>query len=152
MFKFYSPNDSTYQFILQAIIKEKYSQAILSDDWSDYDYVYNVYYNYKHIGGNAAYINQIINDYGRQYAKALHETQYIESNISVFDDVNHGTESVENSKLNYENINVKPKTFESMTYEQKMKAVNKEIDDLLDYIERNKQAKYRKYKEYYNGF
>lgn len=152
MFKFYSPNDSNYQLILQAIIKEKYSQAILSDDWSDYDYVYNVYYNYKHNGGNAAYIDQIINDYGRQYAKALYETQYTENNTSISDKASHSTKPVENFELNYENINVKPKTFESMIYEQKIKAANKEIDDLLDYIERNKQAKYRKYKEYYDGF
>ena len=34
-----------------------------------------------------------------------------------------------------------------MSREEKVKFVNKEIDDVLDFIERNKQAKYNKYKK-----
>ena len=39
-----------------------------------------------------------------------------------------------------------------MSYEEKIKFVNKEIDDLLNFIESHKQAKYDKWKEeFYNG-
>ena len=34
-----------------------------------------------------------------------------------------------------------------MSYEEKIKFVNKQIDDLLDSIERNKQAKYDKWRK-----
>lgn len=47
---------------------------------------------------------------------------------------------------------VKSKSFAEMSYEEKFEFVNKEIDDLLDFIERNKQVKYNKWKdEFYNG-
>lgn len=63
-------------------------------------------------------------------------------------------EVVEGTELDYHNIakTVKPKSFEEMSYEEKIKSVNKQIDDLLDFIERNKQAKYNTWKkEFYNG-
>lgn len=41
----------------------------------------------------------------------------------------------------------KHKTFKEMSYEEKIKSVNKQIDDLLDFIERNKQAKYDKWRK-----
>jgi hypothetical protein len=63
-------------------------------------------------------------------------------------------ETIEGTELDYHNIakTVKPKSFEEMSYEEKIKSVNKQIDDLLDFIERNKQAKYNIWKkEFYNG-
>lgn len=49
-------------------------------------------------------------------------------------------------------LEIKSKTFEEMSREEKIKFVNKQIDDLLDFIERNKQAKYNTWKkEFYNG-
>lgn len=55
---------------------------------------------------------------------------------------------VKETKPDYHNTTeTKHKTFEEMSYEEKIKSVNKEIDDVLDFIERNKQAKYNKYKK-----
>ena len=42
---------------------------------------------------------------------------------------------------------VKSKSFAEMSYEEKFEFVNKEIDDLLDFIERNKQVKYNKWRK-----
>ena len=57
-------------------------------------------------------------------------------------------EVVKGTELDYHNTTeTKHKTFEEMSYEEKIKSVNKEIDDVLDFIERNKQAKYNKYKK-----
>ena len=57
-------------------------------------------------------------------------------------------EVVKGTELDYHNTTeTKHKTFEEMSYEEKIKFVNKEIDDVLDFIERNKQAKYNKYKK-----
>jgi hypothetical protein len=62
-------------------------------------------------------------------------------------------EVVEGTKLDYHNTTeTKHKTFGEMSYEEKIKSVNKQIDDLLDFIERNKQAKYNTWKkEFHNG-
>lgn len=58
------------------------------------------------------------------------------------------SEVVKGTELDYHNIiETKHKTFEEMSYEEKIKFVNKQIDDLLDFIERNKQAKYDKWKK-----
>lgn len=57
-------------------------------------------------------------------------------------------EVVKGTELDYHNTTeTKHKTFEEMSYEEKIKSVNKEIEDVLDFIERNKQAKYNKYKK-----
>ena len=57
-------------------------------------------------------------------------------------------ETIEGTELDYHNIaEAKPKSFEEMSYEEKIKSVNKQIDDLLDFIERNKQAKYDKWRK-----
>lgn len=57
-------------------------------------------------------------------------------------------EVVKGTELDYHNITeIKHKTFEEMSYEEKIKSVNKEIEDLLDFIERNKQAKYDKWRK-----
>lgn len=62
-------------------------------------------------------------------------------------------EVVEGTELDYHNTTeTKHRTFGEMSYEEKIKSVNKQIDDLLDFIERNKQAKYNTWKkEFYNG-
>ena len=63
-------------------------------------------------------------------------------------------ETIEGTELDCYNIaeTVKPKTFEEMSYEEKIKSVNKEIDDLLNFIESYKQARYNTWKdEFYNG-
>lgn len=58
------------------------------------------------------------------------------------------SEVVKGTELDYHNtIETKNKTFEEMSYEEKIKFVNKQIDDLLDFIERNKQAKYDKWRK-----
>lgn len=57
-------------------------------------------------------------------------------------------EVVKGTELDYHNTTeTKHKTFEEMSYEEKIKSVNKEIEDLLDFIERNKQAKYNKWRK-----
>lgn len=57
-------------------------------------------------------------------------------------------EVVKGTELDYHNTTeTKHKTFEEMSYEEKIKFVNKQIDDLLDFIERNKQAKYNKWRK-----
>ena len=62
-------------------------------------------------------------------------------------------EVVKGTELDYHNTTeTKHRTFGEMSYEEKIKSVNKQIDDLLDFIERNKQAKYNTWKkEFYNG-
>lgn len=69
------------------------------------------------------------------------------ANISPIAEVIKGTE------LDYHNtVETKPKTFEEMSKEEKIEFVNKQIDDLLDFIETNKQAKYNQFKkEFYNA-
>lgn len=58
------------------------------------------------------------------------------------------SEVVKGTELDYHNtIETKHKAFEEMSYEEKIKFVNKQIDDLLDFIERNKQAKYDKWRK-----
>ena len=57
-------------------------------------------------------------------------------------------EVVKGTELDYHNTTeTKHKTFEEMSYEEKIKSVNKEIENLLDFIERNKQAKYNKWRK-----
>ena len=57
-------------------------------------------------------------------------------------------EVVKGTELDYHNTTeTKHKIFEEMSYEEKIKSVNKQIDDLLDFIERNKQAKYDKWRK-----
>lgn len=57
-------------------------------------------------------------------------------------------EVVKGTELDYHNTTeTKHKTFEEMSYEEKIKFVNKEIEDVLDFIERNKQAKYNKWRK-----
>lgn len=76
--------------------------------------------------------------------------RFAEFNREVYDTyMSPIAETIEGTELDYHNIakTVKPKSFEEMSYEEKIKSVNKQIDDVLDFIERNKQAKYNKYKK-----
>lgn len=79
--------------------------------------------------------------------------RFAEFNIEVYDTyMPPMAKAIEEAELYcYNATETKHKTFEEMSREEKVKFVNKEIDDVLDFIERNKQAKYNKYKkEFYN--
>ena len=56
-------------------------------------------------------------------------------------------ETIEGTELDYHNIaEAKPKSFEEMSKEERIEFVNRQIDDLLNFIETNKQAKYNQFK------
>lgn len=84
----------------------------------------------------------------------------VEFNQEMYDtDTSPMAKVMEGTGLDYTNIveetyirDVRPrfnpaKSFEQLSKEEKIKFVNKEIDDLLDFIERNKQAKYDKWRK-----
>lgn len=184
-----SNNKSLLEDIRNSIDKE-YREAVQSDDWSNYNFVYEMYYNYKLNGGNSEYVKSIVKRYQSQYTiKGIERTQrdcisrminialndtrkaetvYTESvgkkpvefNQEMYDtDTSPMAKVMEGTGLDYTNIveetyirDVKPrfnpaKSFEQLSKEEKVKFVNKEIDDLLDFIERNKQAKYDKWRK-----
>ena len=151
-----------------------------ADDGSTYEFVYEMYRNYKLNGGNSEYVKSIVKRYQSQYTiKGIERTQrdcisrminialndtrktetvYTESvgkkpvefNKNVYNtNMSQIAETIEGTELDCYNIaeTVKPKSFEEMSYEEKIKFVNKQIDDLLDFIERNKQAKYDKWRK-----
>lgn len=158
-----SNNESLLKHIRDSIDKE-YRKATQSGDWNNYSFVYNAYYNYRLNGGNSYYIKAVVEKYKSQY-----ERQQNQKNIEITQTVSCGygnktlvefgkqvdntcflpiAEVVKGTELNYHNTTeTKHKTFEEMSYEEKIKSVNKQIDDLLDFIERNKQAKYDKWKK-----
>ena len=155
-----SNNKSLLEDIRNSIDKE-YREAVQSDDWSNYNFVYEMYYNYRLNGGNSYYIKAIVEKYKSQYERQQNQ-KYIE--IAQHDALSNiisialngtkdtiavsGSDVVKGTELNYHNTTeTKHKTFEGMSYEEKINFVNKQIDDLLDFIERNKQAKYNKYKK-----
>jgi hypothetical protein len=172
-------NESLLEDIRNSIDKE-YREAVQSDDWSNYEFVYEMYRNYKLNGGNSEYVKSIVKRYQSQYTiKGIERTQrdcisrminialndtrktetvYTESvgkkpvefNKNVYNtNMSQIAETIEGTELDCYNIaeTVKPKSFEEMSYEEKIKFVNKQIDDLLDFIERNKQAKYDKWRK-----
>ena len=179
-----SDNESLLEDIRNSIDKE-YREAVQSDDWNNYEFVYEMYRNYKLNGGNSEYVKSIVKRYQSQYTiKGIEriqrdcisrminialndtrktETVYTESvgkkpvefKKQVYNtNMSKIAETIEGTELDYHIIakTVKPKSFEEMSYEEKIKSVNKQIDDLLDFIERNKQAKYNTWKkEFYNG-
>lgn len=80
--------------------------------------------------------------------------RFAEFNIEVYDTyMSPMAKAIGEAELDcYNATETKHKTFEEISYEEKIKFVNKQIDDLLDFIERNKQVKYDKWKdESYNG-
>lgn len=80
--------------------------------------------------------------------------KFIDFNERVYDTyMSPMIKAIEGTELDCYNIaEAKSKTFEEMSYEEKIKSVNKEIDDLLNFIESYKQARYNTWKdEFYNG-
>lgn len=165
-------------------IDKEYRKAVQSNDWSNYNFVYEMYYNYKLNGGNSEYVKNIVKRYQSQYTtKCIEKIQRdcISSMISVMLNNTKETETVsteasrekfidfnervydtymspmiktiEGTKLDcYDIAETNPKSFDEMSYEEKIKSVNKQIDDLLDFIESHKQARYNAWKEeFYNG-
>lgn len=178
---------SDNEFLLEVIrssIDKEYREAVQSDDWSNYEFVYEMYRNYKLNGGNSEYVKSIVKRYQSQYTIkgieriqrdfisrtiniALNDTKEVETvsteaprekfidfNERVYDTyMSPMIKAIEGTELDCHNIaEAKPKTFEEMSYEEKIKSVNKEIDDLLNFIESYKQARYNTWKdEFYNG-
>lgn len=80
--------------------------------------------------------------------------RFAEFNREVYDTyMSPMAKAIEEAELDcYNATEIKHKTFEEMSYEEKIKFVNKEIDDVLDFIESYKQARYNTWKdEFYNG-
>lgn len=61
-----SNNESLLEDIRNSIDKE-YHEAVQSDDWSNYEFVYEMYRNYKLNGGNSEYVKSIVKRYQSQY-------------------------------------------------------------------------------------
>lgn len=175
-------NESLLENIRNSIDKE-YREAVQSNDWSNYNFVYEMYYNYKLNGGNSYYIKAIVEKYKSQYERQQNqkniETVQHDALLNIISVALDGTkdtiavsggygnktlaefgeqvddicllpiaEVVKGTELDYHNTTeTKHKIFEEMSYEEKIKSVNKQIDDLLDFIERNKQAKYDKWRK-----
>lgn len=74
--------------------------------------------------------------------------RFAEFNREVYDTyMSPMAKAIKGTELDYYNIiETKPKTFVGISYEEKIEFVNKQIDDLLDFIETNKQAKYNQFK------
>lgn len=174
-----SNNKSFLEDIRNSIDKE-YRKAVQSGDWSNYNFVYEMYYNYKLNGGNGEYVKNIVKRYQNQYIEkirrdcissmigsALNDTKEVEAvstetprekfidfNERVYDTyMSPMIETIEGKKLDcYSIAETNPKSFDEMSREEKIKFVNKQIDSLLDFIETNKQAKYNQYKkEFYDA-
>ena len=182
-----SNNESLLEDIRNSIDKE-YREATQSGDWSNYDFVYESYRNYRLNGGNSYYIKAIVEKYKSQYERQQNqkniETAQHDALLNIISVALDGTkdkitvsggygnkslaefgeqvddacflpiaEVVKGTELDYHNTTkTKHRTFGEMSYEERIKSVNKQIDDLLDFIERNKQAKYNTWKkEFYNG-
>ena len=177
-----SNNESLLEDIRNSIDKE-YREATQSGDWSNYDFVYESYRNYRLNGGNSYYIKAIVEKYKSQYERQQNqkniETAQHDALLNIISVALDGTkdkitvsggygnktlaefgeqvddacflpiaEVVKGTELDYHNTTkTKHRTFGEMSYEERIKSVNKQIDDLLDFIERNKQAKYNKYKK-----
>lgn len=80
--------------------------------------------------------------------------KFIDFNERVYDTyMSPMAKVIEGTGIDYHNtVETKPKTFEEMSREEKIEFVNKEIDDLLNFIKTNKQDKYNQFKkEFYNA-
>lgn len=54
---------SDNEFLLEDIrnsIDKEYREVVQSDDWSNYEFVYEMYRNYKLNGGNSEYAKSIV--------------------------------------------------------------------------------------------
>lgn len=138
-----SNNESFLEDIRNSIDKE-YRKATQSDDWSNYSFVYEAYYNYRLNGGCSYYIKAIVEKYKNQYErqqsqKDAEKLQY-DALLDVISVALNGTANTEKTAKQEVSNNVS------------IESVNKEIDDLLNFIESYKQARYNVWKEeFYNG-
>lgn len=169
-------------YAMRQDICDRYRNAILADDYSDYDDVYRLYEYYIENGGNNHYLSVVMKDYKNQYERQqsqeidelqkhcvkdlisaiydcetitaeIADKKLVEFNRQVYDTyMLPMAKAIDGTELNCHNIaKTKPKSFEEMSRDEKIEFVNKQIDDLLDFIETNKQAKYNAWKkEFYN--
>lgn len=182
-----SDNESLLEDIRNSIDKE-YREAVQSDDWSNYEFVYEMYRNYKLNGGNSEYVKSIVKRYQSQYTIkgieriqrdcisrminiALNDTRKTETVYTEsvgkepveFNKKMYGTgissmaEVMEGTGLDSTNIveetyirGVKPrfnpaKSFEQLSKEEKVKLVNKEIDELIEFCEKPIRERYEQW-------
>ena len=133
-----SNNESLLEDIKNLIDKE-YRKAVQSDDWSNYSFVYEAYYNYRLNGGCSYYIKAIVekykNQYERQQSQKDAEKMQYDALLDVISVALNGTPSTEKT------------TKQEVSNSVSIESVNKEIDDLLNFIESYKQAKYNKWRK-----
>lgn len=133
-----SNNESLLEDIKNLIDKE-YRKAVQSDDWSNYSFVYEAYYNYRLNGGCSYYIKAIVekykNQYERQQSKKDAEKMQYDALLDVISVALNSTTNTEET--------AKQEVSNGVSIE----SVNKEIDDLLNFIESYKQAKYNKWRK-----
>ena len=182
-----SNNESLLEDIRNSIDKE-YRKAVQSDDWSNYNFVYEMYYNYKLQGGNSEYVKNIVKRYQNQYTIkniekiqrdcissmvniVLNDTSYpetgyaehvdkkpVEFNKKIYNTyISPMAKVMESTGLDYTNVveetyirDVKPrfnpaKSFEQLSKEEKVKLVNKEIDELIEFCERPIRERYKQW-------
>lgn len=133
-----SNNESLLEDIKNLIDKE-YRKAVQSDDWSNYSFVYEAYYNYRLNGGCSYYIKAIVEKYKNQYEIQQNqkdaEKMQRDALLGIISVALNGTTNTEETAK------------QEFSNGVSIESVNKEIDDLLDFIERNKQAKYNKWRK-----
>lgn len=133
-----SNNESLLEDIKNLIDKE-YRKAVQSDDWSNYSFVYEAYYNYRLNGGCSYYIKAIVekykNQYERQQSKKDAKKMQYDALLDVISVVLNGTTNTEETAK------------QEVSNDVSIESVNKEIDDLLNFIESYKQAKYNKWRK-----
>lgn len=182
-------NESLLENIRNSINKE-YREAVQSNDWSNYNFVYEMYYNYKLNGGNSEYVKNIVKRYQSQYtikciekiqrdcissmiSVALNNTKetetvsteasrekFIDFNERVYDTyMSPMAKVIEGTGIDYTNVveetyirDVKPrfnpaKSFEQLSKEEKVKLVNKEIDELIEFCERPIRERYKQWEK-----
>lgn len=182
-----SNNESLLEDIRNSIDKE-YREAVQSDGWSNYEFVYEMYRNYKLNGGNSEYVKSIVKRYQSQYTiKGIEriqrdcifrminialndtrktETVYTESvgkkpvefNKKMYDTgISPMAKVMDGTELDSTNIveetyirDVKPrfnpaKSFEQLSKEEKVKLVNKEIDELIEFCEKPIRERYEQW-------
>lgn len=171
-----SDNESLLEDIRNSIDKE-YREAVQSDDWSNYEFVYEMYRNYKLNGGNSEYVKSIVKRYESQYiikgieriqrdcissmiGIALNDTKEVETvsteaprekfidfNERVYDTyMSPMIKAIGGTELDCHNIaEAKPKSFEQLSKEEKVKLVNKEIDELIEFCEKPIRERYEQW-------
>lgn len=137
-------NNDVIRYNIKSLIDKEYRKAVQSDDWSNYSFVYEAYYNYRLNGGCSYYIKAIVEKYKNQYERQQNqkdaEKMQCDALLDVISVALNGTSNTEKTAKQEVSNNVS------------IESVNKEIDDLLNFIESYKQARYNTWKdEFYNG-